>query len=91
MMRLVKSRKNLRQSPKNKIKEGRNVEAVVQRRKESIFSRFLQGTLFKPTSTTEEHDTLLENATSEFERQLIRDCRADGMSDGEICKWLKQL
>lgn len=90
-MKLKKEKKGLRQGLKDK-KEEKNMEAVVgNQKRERVLPRLFQGISFRAVSTVKKQDILLENATSEFERQLIRDCRADGMSDGEIGKWLKQL
>ena len=34
---------------------------------------------------------LLRDDMSEFEKELVRRCREDGMLDNEIRAWLKQL
>lgn len=36
-------------------------------------------------------DPLINDGTSEFERQIITECREDGMSDKDIAKWLKEI
>lgn len=39
----------------------------------------------------EEPDTLLHDGLSQFERQLIQECRDDGMSDSEIREWMQEI
>ena len=36
-------------------------------------------------------DKLLHDKLSEFERQVILECRESGMTDDEIQKWLREL
>lgn len=36
-------------------------------------------------------DPLLHDGLSQFERQLIQECREDGMSDSEIRKWMQEI
>lgn len=42
-------------------------------------------------STEDETDALLHDGLSQFERQLILECREDGMSDSEIQKWMQEI
>ena len=39
----------------------------------------------------EEADPLLHDGLSQFERQLIQECREDGMSDSEIREWMQEI
>lgn len=36
-------------------------------------------------------NTELNDDFNEFERQLIEECRQDGMSDEEIFQWLQEI
>lgn len=91
-MVLKKRKKDLKQSQKIRKEEARLMETAIRTSKrERWFFQLFQGVSIKPTLVAKEQEDLLAKAKSEVERQLIREWRADGVSDGEICKWLKQL
>lgn len=86
--------------PNRQRKEAKNVmPAGVLREKEIKTSKLLRVNRFalkgmvKMVQQTKEKksDALLHDGLSQFERQLIQECREDGMSDSEIQEWLREI